>query len=134
MSSCRADASACGCAQPAKPGVVATAESSAQEVSADMVDIMEAYNVALGRYVRLVRDTLPLYSCASCCPTLGDMSARSQSLANSPWPSRAALLCIPLMISTWSLRAPEKCCGLAMPCTPEAVPQYRPIQWSVVML
>ena len=31
-----------------------------------MVDIIEAYNVALGRYVRLVRDTLPLYSGYEC--------------------------------------------------------------------
>ena len=64
---CRCCAEACSCGvQPAKPGVVATAESSAQEVSADMVDIMEAYNVALGRYVRLVRDTLPLYCGYEC--------------------------------------------------------------------
>jgi len=46
--------------------MVATAESSAQEVDADTVDIIEAYNVALGRYVRLVRDTLPLYSGYEC--------------------------------------------------------------------
>jgi hypothetical protein len=45
---------------------VATAESSAQEVDADMVDIMEAYNVALGCYVRLVRDTLALYGGYEC--------------------------------------------------------------------
>lgn len=51
--------------QPAKPSAVAMAES-AQEVDADMVDIIEAYNVALGRYVRLVRDTLPLYSGYEC--------------------------------------------------------------------
>ena len=63
---CRAEASGCGCVQPAKPGVVATAESSAQEVSEDMVDTMEAYNMALGRYVRLVRDTLPLYGGYEC--------------------------------------------------------------------
>lgn len=52
--------------QPTKPAMVATAESSAQEVDADTVDIIEAYNVALGRYVRLVRDTLPLYSGYEC--------------------------------------------------------------------
>ncbi len=51
--------------QPAKPSAVAMAES-AQEVDAEMVDIIEAYNVALGRYVRLVRDTLPLYSGYEC--------------------------------------------------------------------
>lgn len=39
---------------------------SAQEVDAEMVDIIEAYNMALGRYVRLVRDTLPLYSGYEC--------------------------------------------------------------------
>ena len=31
-----------------------------------MVDIMEAYNVALGCYVRLVRDTLAIYGGYEC--------------------------------------------------------------------
>lgn len=85
-----------------------------------MVDIMEAYNVALGRYVRLVRDTLPLYCGYECKePEPGKFTLA--------FPCGPPLL--PLMTSTWSSRAPEECCGLTMPCTPEAIPQYRPIQW-----
>lgn len=53
-------------AQPAKPGAVAAAESSAQEVDSGMVDTIEAYNVALGRYVRLVRETLPAFQGYEC--------------------------------------------------------------------
>ncbi len=53
-------------AQAAKPATVVAAESSAAEVEGDVVATIEAYNLALGRYTRTVRATLPHHGGYEC--------------------------------------------------------------------
>ncbi|CAL8470951.1 g10493 [Coccomyxa elongata] len=50
----------------AKPATVVAAESSAVEVEGDVVATMEAYNLAMGRYTRTVRGTLPDHAGYEC--------------------------------------------------------------------
>lgn len=52
--------------QAAKPATVVAAESSAVEVEGDVVATMEAYNLAMGRYTRTVRATLPEHAGYEC--------------------------------------------------------------------
>lgn len=53
-------------AQAAKPATVVAAESSAAEVEGDVVATMEAFNLAMGRYTRTVRATLPHHGGYEC--------------------------------------------------------------------
>lgn len=52
--------------QAAKPALVVAAESSAESVEGDIIETMEAYNLALGRYTHLVRSMLPSFDGYEC--------------------------------------------------------------------
>ncbi|EIE20201.1 hypothetical protein COCSUDRAFT_67530 [Coccomyxa subellipsoidea C-169] len=98
----------------AKPATVVAAESSAAEVEGDVVATIEAYNLALGRYTRTVRATLPHHGGYECKePEPGKFTLAFPTL------EAAVRWCAELQLALLDLDWPESI--LRWPdCAPEA--------------